>query len=89
MLAVHRGTADAAGIDWKSAVYRKVGEEMICGGGLAVGRMAKLGGVSQRGFYRFRARPEIAPDQDMNLRDSGDTRILMGSAQRKYSLQCA
>ena len=35
-----------------------------------MGRMAKLGGVSQRGFYRFRARPEIAPDQDMNLRDA-------------------
>ena len=43
---------------------------MIGGGGLSVGRMAKLGGVSQRGFYRFRARPEIAPERDMDLRDA-------------------
>ena len=28
MLAAHRGAADAAGIDWKSAVYRKVQEEV-------------------------------------------------------------
>jgi hypothetical protein len=28
VLAAHRGTADVAGIDWKSAVYRKVAEEV-------------------------------------------------------------
>jgi hypothetical protein len=28
VLAAHRGTADAAGADWKSAVYRKVQEEV-------------------------------------------------------------
>jgi putative transposase len=43
---------------------------MIGGVGLSVERMAKLGGVSQRGFYRFRAQPEIAPDRDMDLRDA-------------------
>ena len=32
VLAAHRGTADAAGIDWKSAVYRKVQEEVKAGG---------------------------------------------------------
>jgi len=35
-----------------------------------VERMAKLGGVSRRGFYRFRARPERAPDRDMDVRDA-------------------
>jgi hypothetical protein len=27
VLAAHRGAADAVGIDWKSAVYRKIEEE--------------------------------------------------------------
>lgn len=35
-----------------------------------MGRMAKLGGVSRRGFYRFRVRPEIARERDMDLRDA-------------------
>jgi hypothetical protein len=39
----HRGTADAAGVDWKSAVYRKVKEEMNAGRGLTVERMMQLG----------------------------------------------
>ncbi len=46
VLAAHRGTADAAGIDWKSAAYRKVKEEMKAGRGLAVERMMELGRVS-------------------------------------------
>ena len=46
VLATHRGTADAAGVDWKSAVYQKVQEEVKTGSGLTVGRMVKLG----RGF---------------------------------------
>ena len=28
VLAAHRATADAAGLDWKSAVYQKVQEEV-------------------------------------------------------------
>ena len=32
--------------------------------------MVKLGGVSRRSFYRFRARPEIEPDRDMDVRDA-------------------
>ncbi len=32
--------------------------------------MVKLGGVSRRSFYRFRARPEIEPDGDMDVRDA-------------------
>lgn len=31
--------------------------------------MAALGAVSRRGFYRFRARPEMASDRDMEVRD--------------------
>src|SRR5271157_4799479 len=53
MLAAHRRTADAAGIDWKSAVYGKVGEEVSAGRRLTIERMVKLGGVSRSGFYRL------------------------------------
>ena len=53
VLAAHRATADAAGFDWKSAVYQKVQEEVKAGGRLTVERMVKLGRVSRTGFYRF------------------------------------
>ena len=53
MLAAHRGAADAAGIDWKSAVYRKVQEEVKADRGLTIERMVELGRVSRSGFYRF------------------------------------
>ena len=53
VLAAHRGTADATGTDWKSAVYRKVQEEMKADRGLTIERMVELGGVSRSGFYRF------------------------------------
>ena len=43
MLAAHRGTAEAAGIDWKSAVYRKVQEEVKANRDLTVERMVELG----------------------------------------------
>ena len=46
VLAVQRGTADAADIDWNSAVHRKVGEEVSAGGRLSIGGMVKVGGVS-------------------------------------------
>src|SRR5439155_555540 len=47
LLAAHRGTADAAGIDWKSAIYRKIEEEVRLDRGLTIKLMAKLGGVSR------------------------------------------
>ena len=53
VLAAHRRTADAAGIDWKSAVYRKVAEEVTAGRGLSIERMVELGRVSRSSFYRF------------------------------------
>jgi len=51
-LAAHRRTADAAGIEWKSAVYRKIGEEVIAGRGLTIERMVELARVSRASFYR-------------------------------------
>jgi len=47
VLAAHRGAADAAGTDWKSAVYRKVQEEVKADRGLTIARMVELGGVSR------------------------------------------
>ena len=70
VLAAHRGTADAAGTDWKSAVYRKIEEEVKAGRGLTVERMVKLGRVSRASFYRFDEDAETGPDPDMELRDA-------------------
>jgi transposase InsO family protein len=70
VLAAHRRTADVAGIDWKSAVYRKVAEEVTAGQRLSIERMVELGRVSRSGFYRFNANPETGPDKDMDLRDA-------------------
>jgi hypothetical protein len=41
VLATHRGTADVAGTDWESAVFRKVKEEVKADWGLTVERMVK------------------------------------------------
>src|SRR5271169_5653036 len=69
VLAAHRGTADAAGVDWQAAVYRKTQEEMKAKRGLSIERMVKLGRVSRSGFYRFQ-NAEPGPDRDMDLRDA-------------------
>src|SRR5690348_4183790 len=42
LLAAHRRTADAAGIDWESTVFRKISEEVKMDRGLTVKRMVKL-----------------------------------------------
>jgi transposase InsO family protein len=68
VLAAHRRTADAAGIEWKSAVYRKIGEEVIAGRGLTIERMVELARVSRASFYRFSEKAK--PDRDMDLRDA-------------------
>jgi hypothetical protein len=68
VLAAHRRTADAAGIEWKSAVYRKIGEEVIAGRGLTIERMVELARVSRVSFYRFSENGK--PDRDMDLRDA-------------------
>ena len=43
---------------------------MSAAGRLSIERMAELGGVSRRGFYRFSSAPETAADRDMDLRDA-------------------
>jgi hypothetical protein len=69
VLAAHRGTAEAAGIDWKSAVCREIEEEVSRDRGLTVERMAGLGRVSRSSFYRFdESRPRKFNDTD--LRDA-------------------
>jgi transposase InsO family protein len=70
VLAAHRGAADAAGIDWKSAVYRKVEEEVKAGRGLTIERMVELGRVSRSGFYRFDESLPPRRERDMDLRDA-------------------
>jgi hypothetical protein len=68
-LALAERTADAAGIDWKSAVYRKIGEEVIAGRGLSIERMVELARVNRASFYRFNE-DAAKPDPDMDLRDA-------------------
>jgi transposase InsO family protein len=70
VLAAHRRTADVAGIDWKSAVYRKVAEEVTAGRRLSIERMVELGRVSRSGFYRCNENRTAGPDPDMDLRDA-------------------
>jgi transposase InsO family protein len=70
VLAAHRGTADAAGGNWESAVYQKVQEEVKADHGLTIKRMVKLAGVSRASYYRFGHQAEIGPDRDMDLRDA-------------------
>jgi transposase-like protein len=70
VLAAHRGAADAAGTDWKSAVYRKVQEEVKADRGLTTARMVELGGVSRASFYRYDEDAAPRPNRDMDLRDA-------------------
>jgi putative transposase len=70
VLAAHRATADAAGIEWQSAIFQKVREEVKAGHGLTVKRMTELARVSRASFYRFDEETEDGPDPDMDLRDA-------------------
>jgi putative transposase len=70
LLAAHRGTADAAGIDWKSAVFRKVKEEVMADRGLTIERMVRLAQVSRASYYRFEESARSGSDSDMELRDA-------------------
>jgi len=69
-LAAHLGAADAAGTNWKSAVYRKVQEEMKADRGLTIARLVELGGVIRASFYRYDEDAAVRPDRDMDLRDA-------------------
>jgi hypothetical protein len=70
VLAAHRRGADAAGIDWKSALCGEVPEEVKNGRGLTIERMAELSRVSRSGFYRFAGDCPPRPDPDLDLRDA-------------------
>src|SRR5215469_15641509 len=70
VLAAHRRAADAAGIEWKSAVYGQVREEMKATNGLTIGRMVELGQVSRSSFDRFDPERKAGADRDMELRDA-------------------
>ena len=71
VLAAHRGTADAAGTDWESAVFRKVKEEVKADRGLTVKRMVKLARVSRASYLPLRrGSASTGPDPDMDLRDA-------------------
>jgi putative transposase len=70
VLAAHRGTTDAAGNGWKSAVFRKVKEEVKAGRKLTAKRMVKLAGVSRASFYRFEDDAGPGLDRDTELRDA-------------------
>jgi transposase InsO family protein len=70
VLAAHRGTADAAGVDWESAVFQKVQEEVKAGHGVAIKRMLELAQMSRAGFYRFDNEAQAGPAPDMDLRDA-------------------
>jgi transposase InsO family protein len=70
VLAAHRGSADAAGVEWQSAVFRKVKEEVKADRGLTVERMAELARVSRASYYRFDKKAEAGVDSDMDLRDA-------------------
>src|SRR6266852_5614416 len=70
VLAAHRGTADAAGIEWESAVFQKVKEEVKTGRGLTIERMVELARVSRATFYRFDENAKPGADPDMDVRDA-------------------
>jgi putative transposase len=71
VLAAHRGAADAAGIDWQSAIFRKIKEEEVkTEDRLTIERMAKLARISRAGYYRFDEQASPGSDPDMDLRDA-------------------
>ena len=68
VLAAHRRIADAAGVNWKAAIYQQFRQEMSANE-LAIESMCTLAGVSRRGFYRFD--PDAKPaERDMDPRDA-------------------
>jgi transposase InsO family protein len=69
LLAANRGSADAAGADWKAATHRHIKAEIEKGSAMTVTRMCQLGKVSRAGLYRFD--PDKQPvEEDTDLRDA-------------------
>jgi transposase InsO family protein len=68
VLAARRGTADAAGTHWETAVYQYIQIQVQKGVAMTVLRMCQLGHVSRAGFYRYEPEAD-RPDEDLGLRD--------------------
>jgi putative transposase len=68
VLAAHRGAAEAAGTEWKTAIYRHIQSQIEKGVAMTMQRMCQLGDVSRAGCYRLEAETE-RPDRDVDLRD--------------------
>src|ERR1700722_12160839 len=63
VLAANRGTADAAGTDWKAATCQFIQKQIEEGVAMTTLRMCELGHVSRAGLYRFAPEAEHAdPD---------------------------
>src|SRR6202000_781807 len=67
-LAANRGTADAAGTDWKAATCQFIQKQIAKGIAMTTQRMCQLGQVSRASLYRFVPDAEHA-DSDLDLRD--------------------
>jgi len=57
-------------MEWKSAVYQEVREEVKIERGLTITRMAGLAGISRASIYRLEVDRPARPDPDMELRDA-------------------
>src|ERR1700733_4495396 len=68
MLAVCRGAAQAASIDYPRLVYPYLENEISVATLVPLQRLCVLGQVSRAGFYRWRHAPP-AEDADLDLRD--------------------
>jgi transposase InsO family protein len=68
VLAANRGTADAAGTDWKAATCGFIQKQIEEGVAMTTLRMCQLGQVSRASLYRFAPQAEHV-DRDLDLRD--------------------
>jgi HTH-like domain len=70
LLAAYRGTADGAGINRESAIFRKVREEVNANRGLRVKRMVRLARVNRANYYHFDENARSSADSEMDLRNA-------------------
>jgi RNA-directed DNA polymerase len=65
VLAAHRGTAEAAGIDWKAAIYQYIQTQVEQGGPMTALRMCELGTVRYADDCNLYVRSERAGQRVM------------------------
>jgi putative transposase len=68
VLAANRGTADAAGTDWKAATCQFIQRQIQEGVAMTTLRMCRLGQVSRASLYRFAPEAQHV-DPNLDLRD--------------------